>query len=111
MIAVDDFAEYLQKESVHCDFFKGYTVSDVFNSWIKQPGYPVVNVHIYRNSGDQDVVNLEQVIYLYHIYIELILHSIHYTILGNVRVRPLLLGIKAQHYNSGPISAMKSIIL
>lgn len=66
IISIIDFSEYLQSASVYCEFFKGYTVADVLNSWVEQPGYPIVNVRVYRNPGNQDAVHLEQKHFVYN---------------------------------------------
>ncbi|CAG9134635.1 unnamed protein product [Plutella xylostella] len=59
-VSVEDFTTFLQSETVECEFFKGYTVSDVLSSWLRQPGYPVVKATVYRNQDTQDIVYLEQ---------------------------------------------------
>ncbi|KAG7308132.1 hypothetical protein JYU34_006794 [Plutella xylostella] len=59
-VSVEDFTTFLQSETVECEFFKGYTVSDVLSSWFRQPGYPVVKATVYRNQDTQDIVYLEQ---------------------------------------------------
>ncbi|GBP46435.1 Glutamyl aminopeptidase [Eumeta japonica] len=65
-VSIEDFAKFLQSETVKCEFFEGYTVSDVLGSWINQPGYPLVHVQVYRYNDTEDVIKLEQKHFAYN---------------------------------------------
>lgn len=65
-ISVEDFMVNLDKETVECfhQFFNGSTSSRVLDSWIHQPGYPVIKVEVFRDRSP-NVILLKQVKILY----------------------------------------------
>ncbi|XP_063377441.1 membrane alanyl aminopeptidase-like [Cydia fagiglandana] len=60
-INLEDFMINLDKETVECfhQFSNGTTSSMVLNSWFWYPGYPVINVHVYRDRLP-NVITLKQ---------------------------------------------------